>query len=188
LADRLASEAFPAPDSEVVNRDNQRLVQSLIDGARPSLTVDELTVLRLRFGFVDGSEKTHAEIAYATTQLGITPVIEGGVIAGFRPSTEAGRIAANALARRAPVSTSQTALELGGGAGLSMFSGNPLAALAALYRAAARHSPPQTAILTNELGKLLGSPLTSGAAAGAAAQADPLRQQLEEELRRRSGR
>lgn len=160
------------PISDVTPEELQQIRKDLIDAALEQRITGQVT----------------APVVYATTRLGTTPVIENGVVAGFRPSTEAGRIAANALARRAPVSTGQTAVELGGGAGLSMFSGNPLAALAALYRAAARHSPARTAIVTNELGRLLGSPLTSDAAAGGASQVDPLRKQLEEELRKRSSR
>lgn len=79
LADTIASDTFGPPDADVEQRDNRLMVKALIDGARPALTPDELTVIRLRFGLGQrtpghvtdcdclscrgGMDRTHAEVA-----------------------------------------------------------------------------------------------------------------------------
>jgi hypothetical protein len=65
VGDYLEQQVFPAPDRGLDDRDLQRQVKAVMDAASPLLTEDERTVIRLRFGLVDGIEHSLREIAYA---------------------------------------------------------------------------------------------------------------------------
>ena len=59
----IQSDVYGSPDAGLEVRDLQRQVRTVLDAAKPSLSVDERTVLRLKWGLVDGVEKTNAEVA-----------------------------------------------------------------------------------------------------------------------------